>query len=197
MGYLEISLIGIGLAMDAFAVSVCKGIKMQKLKKSHLLVIVLFFSGFQMLMPLCGWLLGKQFVEYIEAFDHWISFGLLAFIGIKMVIEAFRGDEECCCDEKDTKLNIKELFLLAVATSIDALAAGLAFSTEKNLSIIVSIIIIGVITFVICAIGVLIGHLCIKFGGKLGEKFQFVAELLGGCVLVGIGVKLLIEGLLA
>ena len=196
MGLLEIALTGVALAMDAFAVSICKGIKMTKLKKSHLLIIALFFGGFQMLMPLVGWLLGSQLVQYIEAFDHWIAFVLLAFIGVKMVIEAFKGEDDCCGEEKESKLDIKELFMLAIATSIDALAVGLTFSLYPDINIISSIGVIGAITFVICAIGVLFGHLCIKLGGKLGERFQFVAEMIGGLVLVGIGIKLLIEGLI-
>lgn len=196
MGYIEILLTGVALAMDAFAVSICKGIQMPKLKKSHLFIIAIFFGGFQMLMPIIGWLLGSQFVQYIEKFDHWIAFGLLAFIGIKMIVEAFKKEE---CEEcaKCGKLNIKELFLLAIATSIDALAVGLTFSLYPDINIVSATAIIGAVTFVICACGVLIGHLCIKLGGKLGDKFKFIAELIGGAVLVGIGIKLLIEGLIA
>lgn len=196
MGYIEILLTGVALAMDAFAVSICKGIQMPKLKKSHLFIIAIFFGGFQMLMPIIGWLLGSQFVQYIEKFDHWIAFGLLAFIGIKMMVEAFKKEdcEECGCEGK---LNVKELFLLAIATSIDALAVGLTFALYPNINIVSATAIIGIVTFIICAVGVLIGHLCIKLGGKLGEKFKFIAELLGGAVLVGIGIKLLVEGLIA
>lgn len=196
MGYIEILLTGVALAMDAFAVSICKGIQMPKLKKSHLFIIAIFFGGFQMLMPIIGWLLGSQFVQYIEKFDHWIAFGLLAFIGVKMIVEAFKKEEcEECAEGK--RLNIKELFLLAIATSIDALAVGLTFSLYPDINIVSATAIIGAVTFVICACGVLIGHLCIKLGGKLGDKFKFIAELIGGAVLVGIGIKLLIEGLVA
>ncbi len=195
MGYLEILLTGVALAMDAFAVSICKGIKMPKLKKARLFIIAIFFGGFQMLMPLIGWLLGSQFVQYIEKFDHWIAFGLLVFIGGKMAIEAFKKDDECGCEGE--RLDVKELFLLAIATSIDALAVGLAFSLYPDVNIVVSIAIIGAVTFVICAVGVLLGHLCIKLGGKLGDKFKFAANLAGGLVLIAIGVKLLIEGILA
>ena len=198
MGFFEIFLTGVALAMDAFAVSICKGIKMPKLKKSHIAIIAVFFGGFQMLMPLVGWLLGNQLVQYIEKFDHWIAFGLLAFIGIKMAIESFKKDDECCaCGEKADKLDIKELFILAIATSIDALAVGLTFSLYPDINIVSSISIIGITTFVICSVGVLIGHLCIKLGGKLGDKFKFAANLAGGLVLIAIGVKLLIEGLIA
>ena len=189
MGYLEILLTGVALAMDAFAVSICKGIKMKKLKPSHLVLIAVFFGGFQMLMPLIGWLLGSQFVQYIEKFDHWIAFALLAFIGIKMAVESFKNeDDECeCCGDR---LDIKELFLLAIATSIDALAVGITFAMYPDVNIVPSISIIGIVTLIICAGGVLIGH-------KFGAKFKSKAELAGGIVLVIIGLKLLIEGLLS
>ena len=188
MGYLEIFLTGIALAMDAFAVSICKGIKMPKLRKSHIVIIAVFFGGFQMLMPLIGWLLGSQFVQYISKFDHWIAFALLAFIGVKMAIESFKHDEEDCC-KCDSKLDLKELVVLAIATSIDALAVGITFALYPDINILPSISIIGIVTFVICAGGVVIGH-------KFGAKFKSKAELLGGIVLVIIGLKLLIEGLL-
>jgi putative Mn2+ efflux pump MntP len=190
MGYLEILFTGVALAMDAFAVSICKGIKMKKLKWSHLVIIAIFFGGFQMLMPLIGWLLGSQLVQYIEAFDHWIAFALLAFIGGKMAIESFKKDDECeCCGEAD-KLDFKELFVLAIATSIDALAVGLTFALYPDVNIVPAISIIGAVTFVICAGGVLIGH-------KFGAKFKSKAEFCGGLVLIIIGLKLLIEGLIA
>ncbi len=188
MGYLEILLTGIGLAMDAFAVSICKGIKMPKLKKLKIIIIAVFFGGFQMLMPLIGWLLGNQLVQYISAFDHWIAFALLAFIGGKMALESFKDDDVCCCEKEDS-LDIKELFMLAIATSIDALAVGITFSLYPDINIVSSIGIIGAITFVLCSLGVVIGH-------KFGSKFKSKAELIGGLVLIGIGLKLLIEGLL-
>ena len=188
MEYLEILLTGIALAMDAFAVSICKGIKMPKLRKSHIVIIAVFFGGFQMLMPLIGWLLGSQFVQYISKFDHWIAFALLAFIGVKMAIESFKHEEEDCC-KCDSKLDLKELVVLAIATSIDALAVGITFALYPDINILPSISIIGIVTFVICAGGVVIGH-------KFGAKFKSKAELLGGIVLVLIGLKLLIEGLL-
>jgi putative Mn2+ efflux pump MntP len=196
MGYIEIFLTGVGLAMDAFAVSICKGIKMPKLKKLNLFIIAIFFGGFQMIMPLLGYLLGKQFVTYISSVDHWIAFGLLVFIGGKMLIEAIKERNECCCGEAEEKLDIKELFILAIATSIDALAVGITFSLYPDINIPVSIAIIGIVTFIICAIGVTIGHFCIKVGAKMGAKFKFAAELIGGIVLMLIGVKLLIEGLI-
>ena len=188
MGYWEILLTGVALAMDAFAVSICKGIKMPKLRKSHIVIIAIFFGGFQMLMPLIGWLLGSQFVQYISKFDHWIAFALLAFIGVKMAIESFKHEEEECC-KCDSKLDLKELVVLAIATSIDALAVGITFALYPDINILPSISIIGIVTFIICAGGVVIGH-------KFGAKFKSKAELLGGIVLVIIGLKLLIEGLL-
>lgn len=188
MGYLEIFLTGIALAMDAFAVSICKGIKMPRLRKSHIVIIAVFFGGFQMLMPLIGWLLGSQFVQYISKFDHWIAFALLAFIGVKMAIESFKHEEEECC-KCESKLDLKELVVLAIATSIDALAVGITFALYPDINILPSISIIGIVTFIICAGGVVIGH-------KFGAKFKSKAELLGGIVLVIIGLKLLIEGLL-
>ena len=181
--------LGFGLAMDAFAVSICKGIQMPKLKKLRIIIIAIFFGGFQMLMPLIGWLLGSQFVQYIGTFDHWIAFVLLAFIGGKMAIESFKKDDECEC-KCDDNLDIKELFLLAIATSIDALAVGITFSLYPDINIVSSIGIIGIVTFVICAAGVVIGH-------KFGSKFKSKAELVGGIVLIGIGIKLLVEGFLA
>ena len=191
MKLFEIFLTGIALAMDAFAVSICKGIKMKKLKWSHLVIIAIFFGGFQMLMPLIGWLLGSQLVQYIEKFDHWIAFGLLAFIGIKMAIESFKKEEnECDCCKDAQKLDLKELFVLAIATSIDALAVGITFALYPDVNIVSAISVIGIVTFVICSGGVLIGH-------KFGAKFKSKAEFLGGVVLVIIGLKLLIEGLIA
>ena len=191
MKLFEIFLTGIALAMDAFAVSICKGIKMKKLKWSHLVIIAIFFGGFQMLMPLIGWLLGSQLVQYIEKFDHWIAFGLLAFIGVKMAIESFKKeDDECDCCKDAQKLDLKELFVLAIATSIDALAVGITFALYPDVNIVSAISVIGIVTFVICSGGVLIGH-------KFGAKFKSKAEFLGGVVLVIIGLKLLIEGLIA
>lgn len=187
MGYFEILITGVALAMDAFAVSICKGIKMKKLKISHLVLIAVFFGGFQMLMPLVGWLLGSQLVDYIAKFDHWIAFALLAFIGIKMAVESFKKEDCECCGEE--RMNVKELFLLAIATSIDALAVGITFALYPDINILPSISIIGAVTFVICSCGVVIGH-------KFGSKFKSKAEFIGGAVLVAIGIKLLVEGLL-
>ncbi len=185
MGYFEIFFTGIGLSMDAFAVSVCKGIGMREINKGYIFLIAFFFGGFQMLMPLVGYLLGSQFVEYIQEFDHWISFALLTFIGGKMCFESTKSENE----EVDTEnFNIKELFLLAVATSIDALAVGVAFAFYDGINLPSSLAIIGTVTFFICSCGVVVGN-------KFGSRFKAKAELFGGLVLIGIGIKLLIEGL--
>ncbi len=184
MGFVELLLIGIGLAMDAFAVSVCKGLKMPKLKANDMFFIALFFGGFQAIMPLIGYFLGQRFEKYITSIDHWIAFALLAFIGGKMIYESFGKDDD---DDKEYKFDFKELFILAVATSIDALAVGITFAFLK-VDIILAIVIIGVVTFVISAIGVLIGH---KFGAVYKNKAEFV----GGLILVLIGLKILLEGL--
>ena len=186
MGIVELLLIGIGLSMDAFAVSICKGLNMKKVNKVHCAVIALFFGGFQALMPLIGWALGKQFEFYITSIDHWIAFVLLALIGGNMVRESRQKEEEEV-EKCEPKLNIKELFLLAIATSIDALAVGITFAFLK-VNIIPAIAIIGTTTFIISAIGVFVGNI---FGSKYKDK----AELAGGIILVLIGVKILLEHL--
>ncbi len=180
-------LMGLGLSMDAFAVAICKGLKMKKLNYKQLTLIAVFFGGFQAIMPFIGWLLAHNFKKYIENYDHWIAFGLLMFIGIKMIIEAFKDDEDDGCD----KFDIKELFIMAIATSIDAMAAGIAFAFDgfDLLSeILIAIVIIGMITFILSAVGVLIGH-------NFGAVYKTKAELAGGVILVLLGVKILLEHL--
>lgn len=188
MGFAELFLIGVGLSMDAFAVSVCKGLNMrEKINYKHAFIIALFFGGFQALMPAIGYFLGRNFEKYITAFDHWIAFGLLAFIGIKMIIDAVK---EWNCEDKaedSDKLDIKELFMLAVATSIDALAVGITFAFLQ-VSIGAAVSIIGVTTFVLSIVGVVIGN-------KFGSKYKSKAELAGGIILVLIGLKILLEHL--
>lgn len=187
MSFFEIFMIGVGLSMDAFAVAICKGLNMRKLEKLQTLVIALFFGGFQALMPFIGWLLGKQFEEYITSFDHWIAFVLLAFIGGKMIWDVFHDKEEENCCEGNGKLDIKELFMLAIATSIDALAVGISFAfLQVNIAFAVSLI--GCTTFVISAAGVFIGH-------KFGNKYEDKASLAGGIILILIGLKILLEHL--
>ncbi len=185
MGILELFMVAIGLSMDAFAVALCKGLNMKKLNYRHALIIGAFFGGFQGIMPLFGWILGRQFEQYITSFDHWIAFILLAFIGGKMLMEAFNGDEEVL--ESNEQLNIKELVVLAIATSIDALAVGITFAFFQ-VSILPSITLIGITTFILSVIGVVLGN-------RFGVKFKSKAEIAGGFVLIFIGVKILLEHL--
>ena len=187
MGTLELILIAVGLAMDAFAVAVCRGLKMKKLNYAHGTVIALFFGGFQALMPLIGWFLGFKFEKYIVSIDHWIAFVLLSFIGGRMIHEAVKGGDgdECgCCSEK---LDLKELTVMAVATSIDALAVGITFAFLR-VNIVLSASLIGIITFAISFAGVVIGHV---FGSKLKNR----AEIVGGVILIFIGIKILLDHL--
>lgn len=186
MGIGEIILIGVGLSADAFSVAVCKGLNMRKLNLKHGYIIALFFGVFQAVMPLIGYLLGTGFSSYIEAIDHWIAFVLLAFIGGKMAVEAIRdkGDDE---EEKSDALNFGELTVMAVATSIDALAVGITFAF-LDVKIIPAAAIIGVTTFGLSLAGVLIGN-------KFGAKYKSKAELAGGIILILIGLKILLEHL--
>lgn len=187
---LELVLIAVGLSMDAFAVSLCKGLCMKKPHYGQAAVIALFFGVFQGVMPLIGWFLGKQFEQYITAVDHWVAFGLLLYIGGKMIWDTLREKEEdaepnsCSLDQK---LDYKELFVLAVATSIDALAVGITFAFLQ-IPIIPAILTIAAITFGLSFIGVLLGN---RFGAKLKKK----AEIAGGAVLIAIGLKILLEHL--
>ena len=188
MGFTELFLIGIGLSMDAFAVAVCRGLAMKKINYKHALIIALFFGGFQALMPFVGWALGRQFERYIESVDHWIAFGLLVFIGGKMLLDVIRGKEESeeACTEEEC-LHIKQLFLMAVATSIDALAVGVSFAF-LSVHIGKAISIIGCTTFVLSVLGVIIGN-------NFGNKFQNKATVAGGVILILIGLKILLEHL--
>lgn len=181
----EIVLIGIGLSMDAFAVATCRGLEMKKFNAKYAFVIALFFGGFQALMPFLGWLVGLQFESYIQNFDHWIAFILLAFIGGKMVYDAFQKDDEEIAEFD--KLHIGQLFLMAIATSIDALAVGVTFAFLGT-DIVLPITIIGTITFALSFAGVVVGHL-------VGGKFKNKAEIIGGVILILIGVKILLEHL--
>ncbi|MBR5134630.1 MAG: manganese efflux pump [Clostridia bacterium] len=185
----ELLLIAVGLSMDAFAVAVCKGLNMRRLSISQMLLIALFFGGFQALMPLVGWFVGSQFASFIEGFDHWVAFGLLAFLGGKMLFEAIKGDDEDeCCSCQGEKVKLSELTLLAVATSIDALAVGITFALLPDTNITLSVILIGVVTFVLSAVGVIIGNKC-------SARFEKKAEIAGGAILILLGVKILLEHL--
>lgn len=187
MVIVELALIGVGLAMDAFAVSICKGLGMTKVKKKNAFIIGLFFGGFQALMPFLGWALGKSFEKYIVQIDHWIAFILLVFIGGKMVYEVINPSEEDTVTVKDTPLDLKELLILAIATSIDALAVGVTFAF-LNYPILEAISIIGILTFIISVVGVYIGN-------YFGSRFKKRAELASGVILILIGLKILLEHL--
>lgn len=174
--------------MDAFAVSICKGLGMKRLNMKQALVIGLFFGGFQALMPLIGWALGTQLADFITPIDHWIAFILLALIGGKMLFDAFRGDdEEEAGEPKDTRLDLKELLMLAIATSIDALAVGITFAF-LGVNIVWAIAVIGVTTFVLSVVGVAVGHV-------FGARYEKGATIAGGIVLILIGCKILLEHL--
>lgn len=188
MGIVELALIAVGLSMDAFAVSVCKGLGMKRLDMGQALVIALFFGGFQALMPLAGWALGSGFQSYIEPVDHWIAFALLAFIGGKMLYDAFHeedGDEPVAGEA--ARLDLKEILMLAIATSIDALAVGVSFAFLQ-VDIVPAISLIGVITFALSLVGVAAGH-------QFGARFEKPATVVGGVVLILIGLKILLEHL--
>ena len=188
MGFFEIFMIGVGLSMDAFAVAICKGLNMHRLDQTQTLVIALFFGGFQALMPFLGWLLGRQFEAYITSFDHWIAFALLTFIGGRMIWEVVRKKEDASNSAScGQKLDIKELLILAIATSIDALAVGVTFALEGT-DIALAACLIGLTTFTLSPIGLLVGH-------RFGLRYKSKAELVGGLVLIGIGLKILLEGL--
>ena len=186
--FIELFLLGVGLSMDAFAVSVCKGLGMRKLNKKQAVIIGLYFGGFQALMPLIGWLLGSQFQKYITSIDHWIAFILLGFIGGKMIIEAVREwNEEETVEVMDAPIDHKNMFVLAVATSIDALAVGITFAF-LNVSIMEACLIIGCTTFVLSVIGVVVGNF-------FGTRYKRKAEIAGGVILILIGLKILLEHL--
>ena len=188
MGFVELFLIGVGLSMDAFAVSICKGLGMKRLNMKQVLVIGLFFGGFQALMPLIGWALGTQLADFITPIDHWIAFILLAFIGCKMLFDAFHGDDEGDAGEpKGTRLDLKELLMLAIATSIDALAVGITFAF-LGVNIVLAIAVIGVTTFALSVVGVAVGH-------AFGARYEKGATIAGGIVLILIGCKILLEHL--
>lgn len=181
-----IILIAIGLSMDAFAVAVSSGVAARNLRFSHALRMALFFGGFQAIMPTIGWLAGVGIKNYISDFDHWIAFGLLTFIGLKMIYESFRMRPKD--DDKNDPFKFFTLILLAVATSIDALAVGTTFAF-LNILIVVPVIIIGCITFAFSFAGVYLGD-------RFGHFFENKIEVVGGLVLIGIGVKILLDHLL-
>ena len=185
MSLLTLFITAVGLSMDAFAVSVCKGLAMKKLSVKKAVLIGLWFGGFQALMPAIGYLLGTRFEKYVTSIDHWIAFVLLAFIGINMIKEALSGDE----DEANDSVDFKTMFLLAVATSIDALAVGVTYAFLQ-VRIIPAVAFIGVTTFVLSVVGV-------KIGNVFGLRYKSKAEIFGGIILIVMGAKILAEHLLA
>ena len=184
MGFLELFLIGVGLSMDAFAVAICQGLSMTKIKWGHALTVGLYFGGFQALMPLLGWVLGSQFSGYIQQYDHWVAFVLLSFIGGNMLKEGFSKDTETT----DSSFGVSAMAVLAVATSIDALAVGITFALLPNVNIIAAVCFIGAITFIISGAG-------LKVGNVFGLKYKNKAEIAGGIILILIGIKILLEHL--
>ena len=182
MSILDLFILAVGLSMDAFAVSVCKGLSLGKIKPKHMCIAGTWFGGFQALMPLIGYFLGSFFAEMIEKYDHWVAFVLLAIIGGNMIKESFGKDEKV-----DSSMDVKSMLLLAIATSIDALAVGVTFAFLQ-VQIVPAVLFIGVITFIFSAVGV-------KIGSLFGTKYKSKAELFGGIVLVLIGIKILLEGI--
>ena len=180
MGFLELMLLAVGLSMDALAVSICKGLAMDRVTLGRMVLVGLWFGGFQGLMPLLGWLLGSRFSLYITAIDHWIAFALLAILGINMLREARSGDTE----EASASLGFRVMFAMAVATSIDALAVGITFAfLEVD------------ILPAVCCITFLLSSLGVKFGSLCGTRMQSKAEALGGVILILLGLKILLEHL--
>lgn len=182
MSILDLFILAVGLSMDAFAVSVCKDLSLGKIKPKHMCIAGAWFGGFQALMPLIGYFLGSFFAEMIEKYDHWVAFVLLAIIGGNMIKESFGKDEKV-----DSSMDVKSMLLLAIATSIDALAVGVTFAFLQ-VQIVPAVSFIGVITFIFSAVGV-------KIGSLFGTKYKSKAELFGGIVLVLIGIKILLEGI--
>ncbi len=187
MGIVELLLIAVGLSMDAFAVSICKGLGMKKVNLKVAFALALFFGGFQALMPLIGWALGSQFLWLISPIDHWIAFVLLAVIGGKMLWEALHDEEGEDNGKPADKIDLGEFFILAVATSIDALAVGISFAALA-VDIVPSILIIGVVTFCFTIAGVFVDNF-------FGSRYEKPASIVGGVVLFLIGLKILLEHL--
>lgn len=189
MGMGELLLLGVGLSMDAFAVSVCKGLAMKRSSVKAGLTCGIWFGGFQALMPLIGFFLGSMFAEAIQSVDHWVAFGLLVLIGVNMLREAFSPEEDGGCSEcADADLSVKTMFVMAVATSIDALAVGISLAMAGDVAIFAAVGIIGVCTFTLSAVGVGVGSV-------FGSRFEQKAQIAGGVILVILGVKILLEHL--
>ena len=185
MGLLELFLLAVGLSMDAFAVSVCKGLSTQKLRWTHYLSIGLWFGGFQALMPTIGYLLGSTFESYITAVDHWVAFVLLVVIGGNMIREGLSKETP---EESNSSFSFKTMLVLAVATSIDALAVGITFALLPDVNLPAAVSFIGATTFLLSAVG-------LKVGNVFGLKYKSKAEITGGVILILLGLKILLEHL--
>ena len=188
MGIGELLLLAVGVSMDAFAVSICKGLAMEKATPKASLTCGLWFGGFQALMPTIGFFLGTLFAEAIQAVDHWVAFILLGIIGGNMLKEALEKKDGCCCEEHDADLSAKTMFLMAVATSIDALAVGISLAMAGNVNIAVAAWFIGMCTCIFSAVGV-------KIGNIFGSRFEKKAQVAGGVILILLGLKILLEHL--
>ena len=191
MGIFELFVLAVGLSMDAFAVAICKGLATQKLKVRHTLITGAWFGGFQALMPLIGYFLGSAFAKYVKPIDQWIALVLLCGIGINMIKESFEKDDENECECCENGYAFKTMFVMAIATSIDALAAGISLAMDlkdNNIYAFIAVTFIGVITFTLSAIGV-------KIGNIYGAKFKSKAEFMGGVILILLGLKILLEHL--
>ena len=188
MGIGELLLLAVGVSMDAFAVSICKGLAMKKATLKASMTCGIWFGGFQVLMPTIGFFLGTLFADAIQAFDHWVAFVLLAIIGINMLKEAFEQSECDCCDVNGVDLSVKTMFVMAVATSIDALAVGISLAMAGNVNIWLAAAFIGICTFSFSAVGV-------KIGNVFGARFEKKAQLAGGAILIFIGLNILLEHL--
>ena len=188
MGFFELLILAFGLAMDAFAVSVCKGLTLKRADGGSMAKCGLWFGGFQALMPLVGFVLGSLFAEAIESVDHWVAFVLLALIGANMLKEAFSGEECDCCDNRNADFSVKMMFTMAVATSIDAMAVGISLAMAGGVNILLAVLLIGVVTCLLSAAGV-------KIGSVFGSRFEKKAQIAGGVILILLGLKILLEHL--
>lgn len=184
MGIVELLLLAVGLSMDAFAVSLCKGLSVKKAGLKQCAVCGIWFGGFQALMPLIGYFLGSVFAEAIEAFDHWVAMGLLVIIGVNMLREAFSKEEE----EVTADFSFKTMLILAIATSIDALAVGISLAMAGNVNIFTAVLLIGATTFLLSGAGV-------KIGNIFGSRYEKGAQIAGGIILILLGIKILLEHL--
>ena len=189
MGLGELLLLALGVSMDAFAVSICKGLAMKRATIKEGLTCGIWFGGFQAMMPLVGFFLGPLFASTIRAIDHWVAFVLLAFIGANMLKEAFEKDCGCCGEEHDADLSVKTMFVMAVATSIDALAVGISLAMAGAVNIVSAGILIGAFTCGMSTLGV-------KIGNVFGSRFEKKAQFAGGAILILLGIKILVEGML-